>query len=86
LDLPYLPAGSGERFFFRELTIVSCVDLVVGRDVGCCKIWTTWTQAASFMSKVGRFDQFEQSKISILTVTSLGIVMLTVDYDVMVSV
>jgi len=28
--------------------------------------------------KVGRFDQLEPSKISILTVTSLGIVMLTV--------
>jgi len=36
--------------------------------------------------KVGRFDQFEQSKISVLTVISLGIVILTVDYDLMVSV
>jgi hypothetical protein len=31
--------------------------------------------------KVGRFDQYKQSKISVLTVTSLGIVMLTVHYD-----
>ena len=51
VDLPYLPAGSGEKFFLGALTIVSCVDLV-GRDVGCCKIWTTWRQAASFMSRL----------------------------------
>jgi len=31
-----------------------------------------------FYGKVGRFDQLEQSKISVLTFTSLGIVMLTV--------
>jgi len=36
--------------------------------------------------KVGRFDQFEQSKISVLTITSLGIIMLTVHYKLMVSV
>jgi len=51
VDLPYLPAGSAEKFFLGALTIVSCVDLVVGRDVGCCKIWTTWRQAESFMSR-----------------------------------
>jgi hypothetical protein len=51
VDLPYLPARSGEKFFLGALTIVSCVDLVVGRDVGCCKIWTTWKQAESFMSR-----------------------------------
>jgi hypothetical protein len=39
-----------------------------------------------FYVKVGRFDQFEQSTISVLTVTSLVIVMLTVRYDLMVSV
>jgi len=38
-----------------------------------------------FYVKVGRFDQFEQSKISILTVTSLGMVMLTTHHDLMVS-
>jgi len=36
--------------------------------------------------KVGRYDQFEQSKISVLTVTSLGIVVHTVHDDLMVSV
>ena len=36
--------------------------------------------------KVGRIDQFEQTKISVLTVTSLGIVMLTVHYDLIISV
>ena len=39
-----------------------------------------------FYVKVGRFDQFEQSKISVLTVTSLAIVMLIVHYDLIVSV
>jgi len=39
-----------------------------------------------FYVKVGRFDQFEQSKISVLTVTSLGIVMLTVHYNLIISV
>jgi len=38
-------------FILGALTIVSCVDLVVGRDVGYCKIWTTWRQAESFMSR-----------------------------------
>ena len=38
-------------FFLGALTIVLCVDLVVGRDVGCCKIWTTWRQPESFMSR-----------------------------------
>ena len=35
--------------------------------------------------KVGRFDQFEQSKFSVLTVTSLRIVMLTVHNDMIIS-
>jgi len=39
-----------------------------------------------FYVKVGTFDQLEQIKISVLTVTSLGIVMLTVQYDLIVSV
>ena len=52
VDLTYLPVGSGEKFFFGALTIVVCVDYVVGRDVGCCKIWTIWRQAASFMSRL----------------------------------
>ena len=38
-----------------------------------------------FYVKVRRFDQFEQSKISVLTDTSLGIVMLPVHHDLMVS-
>jgi hypothetical protein len=38
-----------------------------------------------FYIKVGRFDQFKQSKLSILTVTSLGIVMLTVHYLLIVN-
>jgi hypothetical protein len=38
-----------------------------------------------FYDKVGRVDQLEQSKICILAVTSFGIVMLTIHYDLMVS-
>ena len=47
-----MPAGSGKRFFSRALTIVFCVDLVVGQDVAWCKKWTTWRQAASVMSRL----------------------------------
>jgi hypothetical protein len=36
--------------------------------------------------KFGSFDQFENSKISVLTLTPLGIVMLRVHYDLTVSV
>jgi len=50
--LPYLPGRRGETFFFRALTIVSCVDYVVGGDVGGCKIWTTWRRAAYIMSRL----------------------------------
>jgi hypothetical protein len=39
-----------------------------------------------FYVKVGKFDQLEKSKICVLTVTLLGIVMLTVHYDLIVSV
>ena len=34
---------------------------------------------------VGRFDQLEQCKIKVLTITSLGIPMLTIYHDMMVS-
>jgi len=34
VDLPYLLAGNGKRYFFIELTIALCVDFVDGRDVG----------------------------------------------------
>jgi len=39
-----------------------------------------------FYVKIGRFDQLEQSKIRVLTVASLGIVMLTIHWDLMMSV
>jgi len=38
-----------------------------------------------FYVKVGRFDHLEYSKICILTVTSFRIVMLTIHYNLMVS-
>jgi len=52
VDLPYLAAGSGERFLFRALTTDFCIDFVEVQDVRCCKIWTTWRQAASGMSRL----------------------------------
>jgi len=52
IDLQYLPGGSRETFFFGALIIESSVDHFGGREVGCCKIWTTWRQAASFMSRL----------------------------------
>jgi len=51
VDLLYLPAEGGEKCFFGALTIVDCIDFVVGRDVVCCKIWTIWRQTASFISR-----------------------------------
>jgi len=39
-----------------------------------------------FYVKVGRFDHLEQSKICVLTMTSFGIVMVTVHHNLMVSV
>jgi len=39
-----------------------------------------------FYVMVGTFDQLEQSKICILTITTLGIVLLTVQYDLVVSI
>jgi hypothetical protein len=36
--------------------------------------------------KVGRFVQFKKSKFSVLTVTSFGIVMRTVHYDLIIRV
>ena len=62
MDLTYLPTGSGERFFFGALTIVSCVDLDVGRNVGCCKIWTTTRQCVPFMSRLVGLINFNKAK------------------------
>jgi len=62
VDLPYLPGGSGEKVFFRALTIVVWVYFVVGRDVRCCKIWTIWRQAESFMSRLVRVLNLNQAK------------------------
>jgi hypothetical protein len=36
--------------FFGALTIVFILGFVDCQVVGCCKIWTTWRQAESFMS------------------------------------
>jgi hypothetical protein len=38
-----------------------------------------------FYVKVGMFTHFEQSKISLLTVNKSGIVMLTIQHDLIVS-
>jgi len=47
VDLPYLLARCGKRFTFGALTLEVCIDFVVGRDVGWCKMWITWKEAAS---------------------------------------
>jgi len=62
VDLPCLPSGSGKTLFFRALTIVASVDYVVGRDVGCCKIWTIWRQAMSFMSRLVHLINLSKAK------------------------
>jgi len=62
VNLTYLPTRSGESFIFGALTNVCCVDLVVGRYVGCCTIWTTWRQAASFMSRWVGFIKYNKAK------------------------
>jgi hypothetical protein len=36
--------------------------------------------------KVGRFDDLEGSKICVLTITSFGIIMLTIHHNLMVSI
>jgi len=52
IDVPYLCARRGEKFFFKALTIIVLVEFVVGQDVGCCKIWTIWSQAASCRTRL----------------------------------
>jgi hypothetical protein len=79
-------ARSGNKCFFGALTIVLCVDLVVGWDVGCCKIWTTWRQAEPSMLRLVHSIKLEQSKMCVLTVISVGIVTLIICCDMIVSV
>jgi len=62
VDLQYLSARSGDRFYFPALSIVLNVHFVVRRDVGCCKIWTTWRQAGSFMSRLVCLIHFSKEK------------------------
>ena len=62
LELGYLPASCGEWFFLGALTSVLCVDFVGGQDVGCCKILTTWRQAASFKSRLLRLIDMNNAK------------------------
>jgi len=62
VDLRYVPAGRGERFLFGALTIEFCVDFVHTQDVGCCKIWTTSTQAESLKSRLIRLIDLNKAK------------------------
>jgi len=62
VDLAYLLAGIGEKFLVEGWPIVVCVDFVVGRDVGWCKIWTILKQAASFMSQLVRLLNLNKAK------------------------
>ena len=81
VDLVYLLAGRGEKFFFAALTIVVSVDFVVGQDVGCCNM-----ASCVIYLKVGTFDQLVQSKIRVLTDTKMGIVRGTIQHELIVSV
>jgi len=62
IDLLYSPAGRGEMLISGTLNIVSWVDSVVARDVGCCKIWTTSRQAVSLMSRLVCFINLNKAK------------------------
>jgi hypothetical protein len=62
LYLAYLAAGSGESSIFRALTIVLRVDFVVGPDVECRNIWTTWGHDAPFMSRLVRLINLDMAK------------------------
>jgi hypothetical protein len=86
VDLPFLPAWNGEHVIFRALTIVVCVDFVVRWDIGCCKLWTIWRQAASFMSTLVRLLILNKAKSSSWHGKKSGIVTLTVQPDLIVRV
>ena len=86
----------------RRFAVFACQQwqMVLFRSIDNCILYLPHCWARSWMLqemdhmkascvinvKVGRFDQFEQSKISVLTVTSLRIVMPPVHYHLMVSV
>ena len=55
------------RFCFGALTIVFCVVFVDGRDVWCCNIWTTWSQAEWFMSRLLHLIDLNQAKSAFWT-------------------
>jgi hypothetical protein len=61
-DSPYLAAISGIIFCFRALNDVLCIDFDIGRDVGHCKIWTTWMHAASCISMLERLLNMNEAK------------------------
>jgi len=67
VNLLYLPTGRGEIIFFRALIIVSCVDLVVGRDVGYCKICTIWRHAESSMLRLLHLINSNKAKSALWT-------------------
>lgn len=57
-----LPAGSSTTFIFKALSIVSCVEFVVGQDIACCMIWTTRSEAVSFMLRLIWLINFNKAK------------------------
>jgi len=52
VNLSYSPGGSGEGLNRSSLTIEFWIQFVDWWDIGCCRRWTTWGQAASFMSRL----------------------------------
>jgi hypothetical protein len=58
----FLPTRSGEKFIFIVLRIICCIDFVVGRDVGCYKIWMIWSQGVTLMSRIVHLINLNNTK------------------------
>jgi len=84
-NLLFLPAGSGEKFFSKALIIEVDIDFVVGQDVRWLQGMDNVEASCIFYVKIGKFNQYEQSKICLLTVNKIQIVRLTVKHDLIVS-
>ena len=86
MDFPYLPAGIGRTVISGASTIVVCVDFVVGPDVCILQDMDNMAACCVFYVKVSTFTHLDQSKTAFLTVNQSGIVRLTVQHDLIVSV
>jgi hypothetical protein len=62
VDLLNSRAGTNTTFILRAFYIVSCIEFVVGQDIACCMIWTTRSEAASFMLRLVCLINFNKAK------------------------